>query len=133
MWYGTALSSEQQKDISGGNKAKVARALVLSMCVGDKIKEAGKSKASERGRLGIDKAGITVSPKSFHSFSSHKQRKRHPTVRNVLPAGKESVKLANPIMEGQTKCLFSAIGSIGMHLQLTRSRVCKAVNSSIYI
>lgn len=43
--YGTALSSEQQKEISGGDKAKVAGALVLLMCVGDKRKEAGLSEA----------------------------------------------------------------------------------------
>lgn len=63
----------------------------------------------------IDKAGITESPKSFPSFSSHKQRKGHPTVRNVLPAEKESVKLAFPIIEGQTKWLFYAIRSVGKH------------------
>lgn len=115
MLYGTALSSEQQKEISGGNKAKVAGALVLLMCVGDKRKEMGKSKASKSGRLVIDKGGIAESPRSFPGFSSHKQRKGHPTVRNVLPAEKESIKLAFPIIEGQTKRLFSAIGSIGKH------------------
>lgn len=69
---GIALSSEQQKEISGGNKAEVAGALVLLMCVRDKRKEAGEGKASESGRLMTDKAGIAESPKSFPSFSSHK-------------------------------------------------------------
>lgn len=35
------------------------------MCVGDKRKEEGKCKASESGRLGIDKTGIAESPKVF--------------------------------------------------------------------
>lgn len=62
---GTPLSSEQHKEISRGNKPKVARVLVLLICVGDERKEVGKSKASEKGRLGIDKAGIAESPKRF--------------------------------------------------------------------
>lgn len=115
MLYGTALSSEQQKEISGGNKTKVAGALVLLMCVVYKREEMGKSKASESWRLVIDKGGIAESPKSFPSFSSRRQRKGHPTVRNVLPEEKERVKSAFPIIEGQTKKLFSAIGSIGKH------------------
>lgn len=88
--YGTALSSEQQKDIGWGNKAKVAVAFVLLMHGGDKRKERGNSKVLECGKLVPGKVDIAESPKHLPSFSSHKQSKGyHPRVRNMLPAEKE--------------------------------------------
>ena len=88
--YRTAVSSEQQKEISQGNKAKVAEALVLLMRGGDKRKERGNSKASESEKSVAVKVDIAESPKRFPSFSSHKQSKGYrPRVRNVFPAEKE--------------------------------------------
>lgn len=87
---GTALSSEQQKEISQGNKAKVAIAFVLLICGGDKRKELGNSKASESGKLLTGRVDIAESSKHIPSFSSHKQSKGcHPRFRNMFPADKE--------------------------------------------
>lgn len=80
-------------------------------------KERVNSKASESGKLVAGKADIAESPKRFPSSSRHKQSKSYrPRVRNMLPAEKErSVQLAFPVVEEQTKWLFSAIGSIQNH------------------